>query len=251
MNPWFSDHHQSHAHSLKTLNALYEFDDFMASINTVLDLGCGHGLDMLWWSTRTTRELGNPRPLNIKCTGVDLTDFCATKHANIIYRSRDFETDMDLPNKRYDLLWCHDSFQYVADPYNTLRRWRDRTGKGGMLILIVPQTTNFERNRQQFELQNGTFYHWTLVSLIHMLAVTGWDCRAGFFRKVPDDPWIHAVVYKSSQDPVDPRANWHAIADSGLLPESAVAGINRVGHLRQQDLILPWIDKSLITYERY
>lgn len=251
MNTWFSDHYVSHSHTLQTLETFYEFDDFMASINTVLDLGCGQGLDMQWWATRTTRDLANPRPLNIKVTGVDQTEFCATKHTNITYRCRDFETDMDLPHKRYDVLWCHDAFQYVLDPYHTLLRWRERTAKGGMLCLIVPQTTNFQQNRQQFELLSGCAYHWTLVSLMRMLAITGWDCRGGFWRKTTDDAWIHAVVYKSNQDLLDPRANWHAIADTGLLPDSAVAGINRVGYLRQQDLILPWIDKSLISYERY
>jgi SAM-dependent methyltransferase len=251
MNTWFSDHYVSHAHSLKTLETFYEFDDFMSSISTLLDLGCGHGLDMQWWATRTTRDLASPRPLNIRCTGVDRMDFCPTKHTNIIYRQRDFETDMDLPHKRYDVLWCHDAFQYVRDPYHTLLRWRDRTAKEGMLVLIVPQTTNFQRNHQQFELQSGCFYHWTLVNLMHILAVTGWDCRAGFWRKTPDDAWIHAVVYKSSQDPLPPGSTWYDIAASGLLPQSAEAGINRVGFLRQQDLVLPWLDKSLITYERY
>lgn len=251
MNTSFADHHASHAHSLKTLEAFYEFDDFMASVKTVLDLGCGHGLDMQWWATRTTREPGNARPLNIKCTGIDMAKISVPKHPNIFFQRQDFETEMVLKQKRYDVLWCHDAFQYAQDPYRTLLRWRDRTAEGGMLILIVPQTTNFAHNRQQFELQSGCFYHWTLVNLIHVLAVTGWDCRAGFFRKTPDDPWIHAVVYRSSTDPVSPRATWYEIAESGLLPESAEAGINRMGHLRQQDLVLPWIDKSLLTYERY
>lgn len=251
MNTWFSDHYLSHAHSLRTLEAFYGFDDFMASINNVLDLGCGHGLDMQWWATRTTRDLDNPRPLNIKVTGVDLMEFCPTKHANITYRCRDFETDMDLPNKRYDLLWCHDSFQYAQDPYHTLVRWRERTAKDGMLVLIVPQTTNVVQNRQQFELQSGCCYHWTLVSLMRMLAIAGWDCRAGFWRKTADDAWIHAAVYKSSKDPMNPRVSWYELAESGMLPDSAQAGINRYGYLRQQDLLLPWIDKSLISYERY
>lgn len=251
MNSWFSDHYVSHAHSLRTLETFYEFDDFMASINTVLDLGCGHGLDMQWWATRTTRDLASPRPLNIKCTGVDRVQVGSVKHPNIRFQQQDFESDMVLANKRYDVLWCHDAFQHVQDPYHTLLRWRESTGKGGMLVLIVPQTTNFVQNRQQFELQSDCWYHWTLVSLMRMLAVTGWDCRGGFWRKTADDPWIHAVVYKSDQEPVNPRASWYELAEAGILPDSAVAGINRVGYLRQQDLILPWIDKSLITYERY
>jgi len=251
MNTWFSDHYVSHQHSLKTLEAFYEFDDFMASINTVLDLGCGHGLDMQWWATRTTRDLANPRPLNIKVTGVDHQKVCGVKHPNIKFQQQDYESDMVLPNKRFDVLWCHDSFQFVTDPYHTLMRWRERTAKDGMLVLIVPQTTHMVHNRQQFELQSGCYYHWTLISLMHILVTTGWDCRAGFWRKTPDDAWIHAVVYKSSQDPVSPRATWYDLAETGMLPDSAVTGINRVGYLRQQDLVLPWIDKSLISYERY
>ena len=242
---------ESHAHSRRTLETFYEFDDFMGSISNLLDLGCGHGLDMEWWATRTTRDLASPRPLNIKCTGVDLSEHCPTKHSNIRYRQRDFETDMDLPDKRYDVLWCHDAFQYVQDPYHTLLRWRERTAKDGMLVLIVPQTTNFERNRQQFALQSGCWYHWTLVSLMQLLALTGWDCRSGFFKKTPDDPWIHAVVYKSSQDPLPAKSTWYAIAESGLLPETAANGINRRGYLAQQDLVLPWLDKSLISYLNY
>ena len=251
MKTWFDSPEASHAHSLRTLNTFYEFDDFMESVASVLDLGCGQGLDMLWWSTRTTRDLNNPRPLNIKCTGVDLINHCITRHPLITFRSRDFETDMDLPAKRFDLLWCHDAFQYVRDPYNTLVRWRERTNKNGMLVLIVPQTTNTVRNRQQWEALDGCHYHWTLPSLMYMLAVTGWDCAGGFWRKQPDDAWIHAVVYRSEQAPKGLGTRWYDLADAGLLPESAAAGIRKRGYLAQQDLLLPWLDKSLTSYLNY
>ena len=36
----------SHKHSLETLNALYQYDDFMSSIGTLVDLGCGNGDDL-------------------------------------------------------------------------------------------------------------------------------------------------------------------------------------------------------------
>lgn len=158
---------------------------------------------------------------------------------------------MDLPTKRFDLLWCHDAFQYVKHPYETLIRWRDRCEKNGMLVLIVPQTTNLVRNRQQFEALDGCHYHWTLPNLIYMLAVSGWDCRSGFFRKQPDDAWIHAVVYKSDRAPLGLGTRWYDIVDAGLLPESAQQGIMRRGYLAQQDLILPWLDKSLTSFLNY
>jgi hypothetical protein len=57
----FIDGISSHKHSLQTLETFYEFDDFMESIGTLADMGCGSGLDLEWWATRTTRD-ETPRP---------------------------------------------------------------------------------------------------------------------------------------------------------------------------------------------
>jgi len=82
-----------------------------------------------------------------------------------------------------------------------------------------------------------------------MLAVSGFDCKSGFFRKFPEDPWINAVVYKSDISPMDPRTTrWYDLVDMELLPESAVRGINKVDCRREKDLILPWLDKSYMEY---
>lgn len=236
----------SHAHSLRTLETLYQFDDFMQSISNVADMGCGEGLDMLWWSTRTTRD-PQARPLNIRCTGFDTRESCAAavKERLVTFQRQDFTLPIMVHKKKFDVLWCHDAFQYVYDPLQTLRQWRDVTSPGGMLVLIVPQTTTFHLNREQVEQADGCFWHWTMVNLIHALAVSGWDCSSGFFLREPGDPWLHAIAYRSDHDPVDPRTSWYDLCDTGLLPDSAVKGIYRQGMLRQQDLVLPWIDKSL------
>ena len=79
-----------------------------------------------------------------------------------------------------------------------------------------------------------------------MLAIAGWDCAGGFFRETPNDPCIHAVVYKGAQEPQDPRkTSWYDLAESNLLPESAAKSVNAHGYLRQQDLTVPWLDHSL------
>jgi len=251
----FVSPNESHQHSLQTLNTLYEFDDFMQSIGTLCDMGCGSGLDLGWWATRTTRDLENPRPLNIRCTGIDL----APKPASFADRRgmrhvvQDIEEPIIRPGiKPFDVIWCHDTFQYMLNPLQTLRNWREATAVNGMLCIIVPQTTNLEFNFQAFDQPNGVYYNWTLVGLIHALAVTGWDCAGGFFRKQMDDPWLHAIVYRSEHGPLDPRtATWYDLAAAGLLPESAVRGITKYGYLRQRDLTLPWLDKSLTDYRRY
>jgi hypothetical protein len=244
---------ESHQHSRKTLEAFYEFDDFMESIDTLVDIGCGDGLDLEWWATRTTRG-DNPRPLNIKCVGIDRAPELpiAHKYSNISYQSTDFEKPISIGRRKYDVLWCHDSFQYVTNPFQTLANWRDIAADNAMMVLIVPQTTNLEYNREAYDQRDGVYWHWTVVNLMHVLAVTGWDCRAGFFLKDSKDPWIHAVVYKSSHGPMDPgTTRWYDLVEKGLLPESAVASIERHGHLRQRDLVLPWIDKSLMSFANH
>lgn len=233
--------------SLKILNALYEYDDFMESIAHVVDLGCGNGEDLEWWATATTRD-DNPQPLNIRCVGVDLLDqlVVAKKHTNITYQQTDFETTVHAPKDCFDILWCHDAFQYCVDPIGTLVKWRQISSPGAMLVIAIPQTMQIRKNQPSCWLPSGAYYHHSMVSLIYMLATAGWDCRAGFFQQLPQDPWIRAVVYKSDQEPTDPKTTtWYSLAEGNLLPESAVASIQAHGFLRQEELVLPWLDKSL------
>lgn len=251
----FRNAEESHAHSLQTLNWLYEHDDFMASIDTVLDIGCGNqGLDLEWWATRTTRD-ETPDPLNINCTGLDLVSELAVakKYSNITYQVNDFEEVIFTPKKKkYDVLWCHDAFQYAINPLNTLKLWRNIASPGAMLVLILPQTTNIHYRKLSFVQHDSCYYHHSIVSLIHMLAVNGWDCASGFFKKDANDPWLHAAVYKSEHEPMNYKTtSWYQLADLGLLPKSAVESVQRHGFLKQEDLVLPWLDKNLTWFGQH
>ncbi len=253
MHKPFTNPQQSHEHSLNTLNLLYEFDDFMESVGTVADMGCGEeGLDLEWWATRTTRDEENPEPLNIKCTGMDLvtTTRSARDHKNIVYLKRNFEEfDDDI---QFDVVWCHDSFQYVLNPLETLRHWWHKMTSNGMLILILPQSTNVVFNDLAFDQWPFCYHNHTVVSLMHQLAVCGFDCNDGFFKKAVDDHWIHAIAYKSDCEPMDPReTSWYHLDEKGLIPQSASQSLKRFGHVRQRDLVLPWLDKSLTWFGQH
>jgi SAM-dependent methyltransferase len=169
-------------------------------------------------------------------------------YLNIAYQQSSFEETIVPHPGGFDVLWCHDAFQYAINPLQTLSQWWNITSNGGMLAISVPQTVLTHRRQLAYYLDAGCLYHHTMVSLMHLLAMSGWDCRAGFFRQMPADPWIHAIVYKSSHAPLDPKTTtWHDLSALKLLPESADRSIYAHGHLRQQDLIVPWIDKSLAS----
>ncbi len=240
----FTNPLHSHEHSLQTLNLLYEYDDFMESVATVVDLGSGSDLlDIEWWTTRTTRD-EEKIPLEIQGTAVDLElPDRAVDHVSFV--KHDIHTLFE--NKRqFDVLWCHDVFQYLHNPYQALASWRNIADDDAMLVLAFPQTVNMVYNTQAFDLLPGHCFHHTMTSLIYMLAVNGWDCNGGFFKKHAEDPWLHAIVYKSSQEPLPPGTSWYELMETGLLPDTAAKSVFKHGYVRQQDLVLPWLDKSLI-----
>lgn len=239
----------SHEHSLQTLNQLFEYDDFMLSIRSVIDLGCGRGDDLIWWATRTTRDEAR-MPLEIECTGIDLSDLPPQlkSYSKIKYHKTDFEGIIQPYPNGYDVLWCHDSFQYACNPLQTLKNWWEIASPGGVLSICVPITQQIHHRQLDYYLPSGNYFHYSLVSLIYMLATTGWDCRSGFFKQAPGDPWLHVMVYKSEHKPCDPKnSSWYELCEKKLIPDSGERSINSHGFLRQQDLLLPWIDHSLMS----
>ena len=97
LNPMsFSSDEASHGHALETLSVLRNYDDFMRSIDTLCDVGCGAGLDLEWWATRYTLDDNeNEIPLNIKCTGIDQQKSlsAAKRFDNVVYQRGDFERE--------------------------------------------------------------------------------------------------------------------------------------------------------------
>ena len=77
-----------------------------------------------------------------------------------------------------------------------------------------------------------------------MLAVNGFDCRDCYMYMAPNYGWVHMAVYKSHA-PLDPvGTSWFDLADKELLHPSVVDSLNRYGHVRQEDIFYPWLDKD-------
>jgi len=244
MTPFKNAQH-SHEHSLQILNLLYEYDDFMDSIRVITDMGCGAGLDTEWWATLHNRD-DPPKPHDYLCYAVDTCSDRISHHvknlANVKTVHKNFEHTV-LP-RLTDVIWCHDAFQYVVNPLHTLSVWNAQMSTNGMLIMCVPQSQGHQFNRFMNRSHSGCYYNHSLLSLMYMLAVNGFDCREGFFLKTQNDPWINVAVYKN-ESPLDPATTtWWDLAERELIPESAVQSLHKHGHVRQEDLVVRWLDKD-------
>lgn len=242
----------SHQHSLRTLELISAYDDFMDNLQVICDMGCGHGLDILWWATASfTDDEDRVHPRNYKCFGVDLdtSKVPKDKPRNLHLVQRDFETPS--VSVKIDLMWSHDSFSYALNPLSTLKVWNEQMNENGMLVLAVPQTTNIVYNKPVVCSLSGRYFSFNITNLMYMLAVNGFDCRDGHFVKYANDPWIQCVVYKSEHAPMDPRTTtWYQLVEKNLLPESAGKCIEKYGYLRQEALQTHWLDGQFINWSK-
>ncbi len=232
-------------HSVGILNQLYEYDSFLDSLKTIADMGCGTGEDVEWWATLTTRD-DPPVPHNYTCYAVDQDPSKLARVPdlpNIKKMQRDFN-QLCLPVK-VDLMFSHDSFQYSPNPLATLKQWNEMMNVNAMLVLAVPQHSGVEYNRYYSRTHSGCYYHYTPTNLIYMLAVNGFDCRDAYLLKKFNDPWIHIAVYKTDREPMDPATtSWLDLVDKNILHPSIEASIVQYGYLRQEDIVMPWLDRE-------
>lgn len=237
---------QSQAHSDRLKNQFREFDSFIESIDTLADFGCGQqGHDVDWWCSLTTRD-EEPSPLNIRVTGVDIHDHCAAahEHKNARYLKHDIEKPFD-SSWKFDLVWCHNTLQYLENPYRALCNWRDTVDDGGALILSVPQNIRLFGRTRLYDQTSHCIHNFTVIQLIHILSLAGWESRGGYYSLDMEEGWITALVYNTNEPVRHPRnTSWYDLAETGLLPHSLELGIEKYGYAREQDLMLEWIDRS-------
>lgn len=245
----FSNVSESHDHSLETLKILYGYDSFLDSLEVIADFGCGVGLDSQWWATLETRD-DPPEPRNYTVYSVDKNVSKFDPEVKKLPNIKLLEDDFDIPGDTIipvaaDLVWCHDAFQYVVNPIQTLATWNARMNVNGMLILIFPQASRYEYNRYQNASYNWCYYNHNIVSLMYMLAVNGFDCRDAYFKKEENNPWLYAAVYKSDIPPMNPKTtSWYDLAEKKLLNESVEDSLNRFGYVKQEILVTNWLDKD-------
>jgi trans-aconitate methyltransferase len=243
----FKNSYESYTHTQFIRDLLYEYDTFLDSLEVIADFGCGDGSNIEWWANLKTRD-DPPEPRNYLCYAVD-TNIKRIKNAvsllpNVKVIEVDLEEQRFIP-RQIDLVWCHNNFQYITNPLNTLKNWNEMMNVNGMLILSMPQAVHYQYNRLNNISHNGWYYNHNVVSLMYMLAVNGFDCKDAYFYKKENDMWLYLATYKSDIKPMNPKTTtWHDLIDLDLVNESVVQCINTYGYVRQEEIITTWLDKD-------
>lgn len=210
-------------------------------------MGCGASEDVNWWATLMNND-EPPEPYNFACHAVDIDGSKLAQIPNLknIHKYNEkFDADNLFPVP-VDFIFAYDCLQYSTNPLYTLSKWNSYMNVNGMLLLSVPQHTGIEYGRQYSVGYSGCYYHYTPISLIYMLAVNGFDCRDAYLLKRFEDPWINIAVYKTDIAPMDPATtSWFDLIDKNLLHPSIVDSLNSNGFLKQEEIVMPWLNKEL------
>lgn len=243
----FKNTHDSHDHSMTVLNLLNEYDTFLDSLSVIADIGCGAGLDSLWWATQQSRD-DPPEPRNYLVYAIDQNikqlEPDVAKHKNIKALEGNFE-DRVIP-RQVDLIWAHDCFQYALNPLKCLATWKSTLSTNGMLVMAVPQTTYRDDKLGKLIVSNHShqYYSYNVLNLMYMLAISGFDCRDAFFYREPNTPWLWAGVYASEHEPLTTQASWYDLSDRQLINDSVIGSVNQYGYARLEDVVVRWFDKD-------
>ena len=212
----FSTLKESHKHSLETLNILDGFIDFKCSINDLLDIGCGKCYDLSWWANIGDGDLENSQPLNIKCVGLDIIKPSNDEslHENIYFVEHDFNSTDRLPfsNRKFDVVWCHDVLQYAHNPLKLLGAINHQMATNSMLYICVPSTVNVLHGKFHNYTFSKYYSTFTMTQLIYLLALNGFDCKNGYFKKNAYEDIIQIVTYKNTE-PYDYVSSWYNLLE--------------------------------------
>ena len=241
----------SNSHSLSMLWGLEQFGEFMESIDTLLDVGCGDGHDALWWANATDQQEINPEPLDIKVTALDIENKVNKDYdipENLTFVFEDWNTVKF--KKPFDVVWTHNTLHTAQDPLLFLHKMNEFCSDGGMLALSFPTTSNMFYGDPDYRIYQQAPHSITMIHLIYMLVLSGFNCNDGFFVKQPGTNIISAIVYKDT-DKVFKHGERPLADFNDLLPDSCQKQLAKYNYISNKNLLLRWLDYQTLDYSTF
>jgi SAM-dependent methyltransferase len=253
MDLLLNNHQTRGLHSLRFLSALDDHPEMMESIGTVLDIESGIGLDSEWWATRVDKDQENPKPLEIDVTACSRSDEMKQEvkdmdRVNYIRTTKNFWEQFQ-GEQKFDVLWCHGVLHKYNNFYETLNQMNTLQDKDGLLCITVPRINNVFYGDPDYRVYSDCHTDINIVNLIYGLALAGYDCRDAFFLQEKNSNLVNAIVYKNSDNTYGiNEVTPYDLMEMDRLPNSMITQLNKFGYISNKNLLLSWIDGTLIDY---
>lgn len=233
--------------SIQVLELLGDHNEFMDSIHDICIIEDQTGHYTSWWSDYRSHD--DQKESQFKITNICTNERHPEEHKrknvkNLLVEEFD---KTNIEDDTFDFMWAHNILQKQVEPFKVLNHWWNILEEDAMLCVSVPLRTYIDDlNRWRTESYPGEYFNWNMLSLIQVLAVSGFDCADGHFKFKRGENFLWASVYKGTQKPLDPKkTSWYDLAEKNLLPHSLLDCINRFGHAKIDKLVVEWLDHSL------
>lgn len=180
--------------------------------NTVLDVGCGAGLQTEYFIQKGK-----------ECLGIDILN----PKTDIPFEKQDIYK-LNL-NKKYDVIWCHHVIEHLQDPITALSCLKRVTKLNGLGVITVPQINN--------TMSPQHINSYSLPLIIYHLAAAGWDCTNGFFTK--KNSHLRCVVKKTDENE---NVSIEFTDIMNYFPKEVRIEIERTGRYTGNDYQVKWLD---------
>lgn len=233
--------------SMQVLDLLGEHNEFMDSLHEVGILDDKIGNHTTWFSDYRSTDDTIESQYNITNLYISESHLQEHRRENVKNIKVDNLYNTNIDNESFDFLWAHNVFQKEINPMQSLNHWWNIMREDAMLCISVPIRTYIDDlNRWRTDSYPGELYNWNMLTLIQMLAMSGFDCYDGHFKFKRGENFLWASVYKGTQQPLDPHnTTWYDLAEKELIPPSLIKCVNQFGHAKMEKVTVEWLDHSL------
>ena len=152
-------------------------------------------------------------------------------------------------SKLFDVVWAHCVLHKFTNFYDVLCNINTLQEKDGLLCITVPKIHNMFYGDPDYRVYTDCHSDINIVNLIYGLALAGYDCRDAYFLQEKNSNLINAIVYKNTDETYEVGSvTPYDLMEMDRLPPSMVNQLNKVGYLSNKNLLLSWIDGTLIDY---
>lgn len=210
---------QHHRFALELLEPV--FGPMVGTGKSVLDLGCGEGLQAEWFLENGFDVLAT----DLKEPSRDVP--FVTADVELLYIKDEFDgTD---ESQLFDFVWSHHVLEHIFDPFSAICEVHRVLKPSGWFVCVVPDIDRV--------ISNGHIHNYSVPLMLYHLAACGFDCSRAWYRQ-----------RRSHCDFVVPVANDDAgfelglsrLAELGRLPVMAAKAVRVRGRFGPDDCPHVW-----------